>query len=93
VVGRSSQAAVTQQQFTAFFQLPTGYSYTVCNLDLTTFRLSTTTASFNVKFQIKVDATGQAGEVMAAVMFVQENGVWKILRIETRGSLAQSAGA
>jgi hypothetical protein len=77
------QTAVTQQQFTAFFQLSAGYSYTGCNLDLTTFKLSGTTASFNVAFQVRVDATGQMGAVVATVTFVRENGAWKILRVET----------
>ncbi len=79
------QAAVTQAQFTAFFELPAGDSYIGCNLDLTTFTLSGATASFNVTFQIKVEATGQTGEVVAKVTFVQENGAWKILRVETQG--------
>jgi hypothetical protein len=77
------QAAVTQAQFNAFFQLSAGESYTGCNLDLTAFTISGTTASFTVKFEVQADTTGQKTDVPATMTFVLENGAWKVLRIET----------
>jgi hypothetical protein len=57
---------------------PSGLSYVGCEPDLTTYKVSTSSASFNASLKVKDAASGLTVPVGITLKFVVEGGNWKI---------------
>ncbi len=70
------QAAVTKQQVVAYFTLNTGYKYTGCKADYSTYKVSSSDASYNV--DIELSGPSGAFAIPFKLAFVNESNAWKL---------------
>jgi hypothetical protein len=70
------KANVAQADINAFFQLNAGQTYTNCAPDYSTYKVSGSQASFDVKFTIQ--SSSGSVDVPVTMGFVLENGAWKL---------------
>ena len=68
------RANVSQADFDAFFGLNPGQTYVGCTPDLTTYKVSGTSASYDAKLTVSI--SGNTVGVPVTLTFIQENGNW-----------------
>lgn len=71
-------AGIGQSDFVAYFQLPSGFPITQCVENMSTYKVSGSTATLQVTITITDTSVGQAIKLNLAMHFTLEQGKWWI---------------